>query len=133
MMRWQGTTLVDAPTPASVTDGVLEFGRHRLRFVSEDPTDVRAVDPEGRAFRLRATGLTVARYEAQCDTRTYTARRTSGKRREIARADGTIAATTHGRPDGSLDVTPRGELTLDLVFISWALTYVDTPTRRMRY
>lgn len=133
MMRWQGTSLIDAPTPASFTDGVLEFGEHRLRFVSQDPVDVRAVDQDGRPYRLRKAGLTVSRYEAVCDTRVYTARRSFGKRREIVRADGSVAATTQARADGALEVAPAGELTLDLVFISWALTYVDASARRTLY
>ncbi|WP_115686077.1 hypothetical protein [Corynebacterium senegalense] len=129
-MRWQGTSLLDAPTPAAFTDGALEFGAQRLRFVSEDPADLRAVAPDGGAFRLRKAGLTVSRYVADCDGRTYRVNRTGGKRREIIDASGAIAATTRGLLDGSLEIRPAGELTLDLAFISWALTYVDAPARR---
>ncbi|WP_291314158.1 hypothetical protein [Corynebacterium sp. UBA2622] len=131
-MIWQGTSLIDAPEPTSFTDGELVVGRERLRLTSEDPADIRAVAPDGRAFRLRKAGFTVSRYEALCDGRAYRARRTSGSRREITGPDGTVVARTRGRADGSLEVDPVGGFTLDLAFITWALTYVDTPTRRTR-
>ena len=133
-MIWQGSTLLDAPTTASVTDGELRVGAERLRLTSENPTDVRAVAPDGSAYRLRKAGVTVARYEATCDGRAYTARRTRGARREIIDASGAVVARTHGRADGSLEAHVVGEPTpgrmRDLVFLTWGLTYVDCPTRR---
>ena len=133
-MIWQGSSLLDAPTTASVADGELRMGAQKLRLTSEDPTDVRAFAPDGSAYRLRKAGFTVARYEATCDARAYTARRTRGARRDITDSSGRVVAVTHGRADGSLEVHPVGDPTpermRDLVFITWGLTYVDCPTRR---
>ncbi|MDY5785752.1 hypothetical protein [Corynebacterium sp.] len=135
-MIWQGTSLIDAPFTAAFANGELVVGQTRLRLVSEDPTDVRAVAPDGAAYRLHKAGLTVARYLADCDGRAYSARRTGGKRREITDAAGRVIARTRGRADGSLDITvsavSEGVEPVDLAFITWGLTYVDTPTRRTR-
>ena len=96
-MRWQGTSLIDAPTPATFTGGELEFGAQTLRFISRDPSNIHAVGQQGADFRMRKVGLTVSRYTAECEGRVYAVNRTSGKRREITDASGSIAATTRGR------------------------------------
>lgn len=55
----------------------------------------------------------------------------------IRPGNGTVVATTCAEMDGDLVVEPHvtldAPLDLDLVFMSWALTYVDTPTRRTNY
>ncbi|WCZ39394.1 hypothetical protein [Corynebacterium jeddahense] len=55
----------------------------------------------------------------------------------IRPGNGTVVATTCAEMDGDLVVEPQvkldAPLDLDLVFMSWALTYVDTPTRRTNY
>ena len=55
----------------------------------------------------------------------------------IRPGNGTVVATTRAEMDGDLVVEPHvkldAPLDLDLVFMSWALTYVDTPTRRTNY
>ncbi|WP_342318202.1 hypothetical protein [Corynebacterium mayonis] len=133
-MRWQDTVLVGAPFDASFDSGVLSVGCVQLRILSDSGEDVRAVTPEGAAFRLRKVSLTVNRYEASCDGREYEANRTRGSRREIRNAEGSIVARTRAHLDGSLEVdlagTPAPEV--DVGFITWALTYVDTPGRRTK-
>ncbi|MCP1386833.1 hypothetical protein M5J20_01285 [Corynebacterium sp. TA-R-1] len=138
-MIWQGATLADA-SPATFFDeetGQLHVGTHVLRFVSDTPSDVRAVDADGTAYRLVKRSITVTRYEAICGGRSYQARRTGAgfleKRRAITDETGALVASTIGLPNGDLVVAPEGELTLDLAFISWALTYVDAPVRRTLY
>lgn len=113
---------------------VLRFGEHVLRFTSVDPTHLRAVSETGEVFSLRKRSWTVARYEANCGGRVYAAdRRGIRGRREVRDAAGTIIAVTAPRANGDLALDVRGELTLDVVCISWALTYVDANARRTLY
>lgn len=119
--------------PADAGD-VLRFGEHVLRFTSVDPTHLRAVSETGEVFSLRKRSWTVARYEANCGGRVYAAdKRGIRGRREVRDAAGTIVAVTAPRANGDLALDVRGELTLDLVCISWALTYVDANARRTLY
>ncbi|WP_234949151.1 MULTISPECIES: hypothetical protein [Corynebacterium] len=137
--------LVDAPRDTSYNEhtGTFNFGAETLRVVSDNPADVRAVASDGRVFRLVKRSVTVSRYEAICDGRRYLARRTGRnlleKRRTVTDERGALVATTIGLPNGNLRVVPEGaegtegEITLDLAFISWALTLIDAPTRRTLY
>ena len=126
-MIWEGASLVDASgTHAEATPDTLTFGDASLRLTSP----AHAVAPGGAEFRLRRVGMTVLRYRADCDGRQYALNRVGGKRREILDAHGRVVARTRGRADGSLEVDPVAELDLDVVFMTWALTFVDTPTRR---
>lgn len=148
-MIWQSTSLIDGPVNAhfDATSNTLVAGSETLRFTSTDPTDLRAVDAEGRTYRLFKRSITVARYEAICSAegatgergRRYTARRAGGvieRRREIANEAGEPVAVAVGKLNGDLELRPTGGAQvpfLDLAFISWALTYVDAPTRRTLY
>lgn len=132
-MIWNGSSLVDGPVTVAHVDGeTLILGEQQLRVVSENHTDMRAVDPDGALYRARKVGLTVSRYRAECAGRAYSVNRTgAGTRREIlAQPGGQIVGRTRGCPDGSLVLEPQGTAGIDLVFISWAMTYVDAPTRR---
>lgn len=209
-MIWQGTSLIDdSSILATATPNAITFGDHELEIVSSRPTNFRAVDRAtggagagaeagtpgaGAEYALRKTSITVTRYTANCDDRTYIVNRTKADsfaaifstRREIRAvnlgafsqtgpdfdvsatnapgtysttevdpdawelngiaadpAASTVIATTLGTPSGDLLLEPRIDLdwsgaasnpiALDLVFISWALTFVDTPTRRTLY
>lgn len=140
-MIWEEQALAGAPveTAFDPDTSTLEVGHQRLRVVSDNPVDVRAVGPDGSAYRLSKRGLTVSHYEAVCGGRHYTARRAGGrglgKRREIRDASGRLVAVTRGLPNGDLEVElPAGEgFTLDVAFVSWALLLVDAPVRRTLY
>lgn len=138
-MIWRGTSLVDATVNASFDEdtATLSIGGRTLRVVADNPADVRAVGPEGEAYRLHKRSLTVERYEAECAGRRYEARRTGRalfeRRRAITDEAGALVATTIGFPSGDLAVVPEGDVTTDIVFMSWALTLVDAPTRRTLY
>lgn len=139
-MIWQSTSLIDGPVNAHFdeTSNTLIAGSETLQFTSTDPTDLRAVDADGREYRLVKRSITVARYEAICAGRRYTARRAGGfidRRREIANEAGEPVAVAVGKLNGDLELQPTGAEVpfVDLLFISWALTYVDAPTRRTLY
>lgn len=139
-MIWQSTSLIDGPVNAHFdeTSNTLVAGSEALQFTSTDPTDLRAVDADGRTYRLVKRSITVARYEAICAGRHYTARRAGGfidRRREIANEAGEPVAVAVGKLNGDLELQPTGAEVpfVDLLFISWALTYVDAPTRRTLY
>lgn len=200
-MIWQGTSLIDGSSIlATATPNAITFGERELQIVSSRPTNFRAVDRAtggagaGAEYALRKTSITVTRYTANCDDRTYIVNRTKADsfaaifstRREIRAVNlgafsqtgpdfdvsatnapgtysttevdpeawelngiaadpdaSTVIATTLGKPSGDLLLEPRIDLdwsgaasnpiALDLVFISWALTFVDTPTRRTLY
>ncbi|OHQ55966.1 hypothetical protein HMPREF2617_05065 [Corynebacterium sp. HMSC070H05] len=145
-MIWQGATLLDdSRTRATATaDTITVGGAHPsavLRITAGSARRFKAVDADtGGEFVLRKAGFTVARYTADCDGRRYTLNR-SGLHREIRDAAGTLVAVTRGKASGDLhvevkaDVDAAAEADLpmeDLVFMTWALTFVDTPTRRTR-
>lgn len=144
-MIWQSTSLIDGPVNAHFdeTSNTLIAGSEALQFTSTDPTDLRAVDADGRTYRLVKRSITVARYEAICGAdgeagRRYTARRAGGfidRRRDIANETGEPVAVAVGKLNGDLELRPTGAEApfMDLLFISWALTYVDAPTRRTLY
>lgn len=145
-MIWQGTALIDAPFPAEVVGDRLIVGTSTLELVSTDPADIRALTDDGASYRLFKSGLSVTRYRAECAGRQYRLNRISGTRREIIDATGTVIARTRAMYNGDLEVdgaadtkgpvsAASGEgnqLAIDLGFMTWALTYVDTPTRRTR-
>ena len=144
-MIWREHTLYREATGETVavvdeseSGDVLRFGCHDLRFRSMNPAHLRAASADGEEFVLRKRSLTVSRYTAHCggprDGRDYTAYRFGARgRREIRDAAGQLCAVTTPKADGSLKVELCGEPTLDLVFITWALTYVDAAVRRTYY
>ena len=142
-MIWREHTLYrgqDAVADVDV-DGdrdVLRFGCHTLRFRSMNPAHLRAESDVREEFALRKRSLTVSRYTAHCgdprDGRDYTLSRVGVRGcREIRDAAGQLCAVTTPKHDGSLEVELHAPLTLDLVFITWALTYVDAAVRRTYY
>ena len=134
-MIWQGASLVDDTTPlAKATPSTITVGERTLRITSDNPTRFIALDDDTREqFTLSKAGLTVSRYAAECAGRRYTLRRW-GRTREIRDGVGTLVATTRGRANGDLQVEVLAEAPLvDVVFMTWALTFVDTPARRTLY
>ncbi|WKD57260.1 hypothetical protein CAPI_03490 [Corynebacterium capitovis DSM 44611] len=132
---WRGTSLIDAPVATSATPAGITVGAETLRVISDNPVDFRASGTDGSTYRVHKRGLTVARYDAHCAGRDYSVNRTGvGKRRDIVDSAGIVVARTREHVDGTLDVLvaddPSAEVMVDVAFISWALTFVDTPTRR---
>lgn len=153
-MIWQGATLIDDQRSlAETTPDTIVAGGHVLRIASDNPVKFRAFDVDtGEEYLLRKAGLTVSRYAAECAGRRYTLNRAGfdflagavAPKREIRDAYGELVAVTRGFPSGDLGVDVGGGADgagggldaapfLDLVFMSWALTFVDAPTRRTRY
>lgn len=134
-MIWQGASLVDDTTPlAKATPSTITVGERTLRITSDNPTRFIALDDDTREqFTLRKAGLTVSRYAAECAGRRYTLCR-RGRAREIRDGAGAPVATTRGRANGDLQVDMLFDAPLvDVVFMTWALTFVDTPARRTLY
>ncbi|MCT1425988.1 hypothetical protein M3G07_06565 [Corynebacterium sanguinis] len=140
-MIWQGSSLLDGPTTvAEATADAVVCGAVTLKVCSTAPSNFLATAPDGSTYRVEKAGLTVSRYRAHCDGRSYALNRTSGKRREILDAEGRVIARTRGLPNGDLEVDWAGKAQergagamLDVVFMSWALTFIDAPTRRTLY
>ena len=143
-MIWRGATLYDGHrSVAHTTADTVTVGETVLRVTSDNPVDFRAVDAAtGQEYLLRKAGFTVSRYVADCAGRRYSLNRSGfdllsgavAPKREIRDAADEIVAVTRGSASGELDVdvTARAEL-VDIVFLSWALTFVDAPARRTRY
>lgn len=115
-------------------------GGEPLRVTSDNPADIRAVAADGRNYRLVKRGLTISHYEAQCDGRTYSARRAGGgllrKRREITDAYGNLVGVTTARPSGEIELETRvasADERADLEFIARGLLLVDAPVNNTRY
>lgn len=138
-MIWREHTLYRGQEALAEVDAdgdcdVLRYGCHELRFRSMNPAHLRAVSAGGEEFVLRKRSLTVSRYTAHCTDRDYTLSRVGVRGcREIRDAAGELCAVTTPKHDGSLEVELHAALTLDLVFITWALTYVDAAVRRTYY
>lgn len=131
--RWREGVLVDSADAACATasSDLLRFRDVRLTIASTMPALVRAGD-----YSLRKQGLTVQVYAASCAGRQYLVRRTGfgpSKRREILSASGAVVATTRAVAGGRELELRCNELNLDVVFISWALTWIDLPVRRTYY
>lgn len=134
-MIWQGALLYDDTTPlAEATPTTITVGERTLRITSDNPARFIALDDETREqFTLRKAGLTVSRYAAECAGRRYTLRR-RGRTREIRDGVEALVATTRGMASGDLQVGMLADAPLvDVVFMTWALTFVDTPARRTLY
>lgn len=134
-MIWQGALLYDDTTPlAEATPTAITVGERTLRITSDNPARFIALDCDTREqFTLHKAGLTVSRYVAECAGRHYTLRR-RGLTREIRDGAGALVATTRGRANGDLQVEVLAEAPLvDVVFMTWALTFIDTPARRTLY
>ena len=110
---------------------------------STKATHVRATTIDGHPYTLRKRSITVSKYVADCDGRTYTVRRRGSsplhKRREITDADGRLVGTTESTPEGNIELTvidtPAGadrQLDVDLGFIAWALSFIDAPITNLR-
>lgn len=128
---------------------------------STKATHVRATTIDGHPYTLRKRSITVSKYVADCDGRTYTVRRRGSsplhKRREIMDADGRLVGTTESTPEGNIELTvidtpaaisgadrassadrasaadpANRQLDVDLGFIAWALSFIDAPITNLR-
>ena len=108
---------------------------------STKATHVRATTIDGHPYSLRKRSITVSKYVADCDGRTYTVRRRGSsplhKRREITDADGRLVGTTESTPEGNIELTvidtpANRQLDVDLGFIAWALSFIDAPITNLR-
>lgn len=108
---------------------------------STKATHVRATTIDGHPYTLRKRSITVSKYVADCDGRTYTVRRRGSsplhKRREITDADGRLVGTTESTPEGNIELTvidtpANRQLDVDLGFIAWALSFIDAPITNLR-
>lgn len=150
-MIWQGTSLIDATSGQTLASATRDFitleldgaPAQKLRITSDNPSLFQA-ESAGYTFRagtgdyvLERSSFTTSLYVAHCAGRGYTLQRKSSgfvsARREINRADGTTVAVTRSLPNGDLEVITRCPLDMDIVFMTWALTFVDTPTRRTKF
>ena len=134
-MIWQGALLYDDTTPlAEATPTAITVGERTLRITSDNPARfISLADDTREQFTLRKAGLTVSRYVAECAGRHYTLRR-RGRTREIRDGAGALVATTRGMASGDLQVDVLVDAPLvDVVFMTWALTFIDTPARRTLY
>lgn len=134
-MIWKGASLYDDTTSlAQATPTTITIGERTLRITSDNPARFIALDDDTREqFTLYKAGLTVSRYAAECAGRRYTLRR-RGRTREIRDGVETLVAATCGMASGDLQVEMLAEAPLvDVVLMTWALTFVDTPARRTRY
>ena len=152
-MIWQGASLIDDQRSiAHSTPDTITVGETVLRVTSDNPVKFRAFDvATNEEYLLRKAGFTVSRYAADCAGRRYSLNRAgfdllSGAitpKREIRDGGGELLAVTRGFPSGDLGVDVAEPMLradgfdeiqlVDLVFISWALTFVDAPARRTRY
>lgn len=152
-MIWRGSSLLDDQRSiAQSTPDSLTAGETVLRIVSDNPAKFRAFDvATNEEYLLRKTGFTVSRYAAACAGRRYTLNRSGfdllsgaiAPKREVRDNAGELIAVTRGFPSGELDVDVAEPTLLaawfdeiqlvDLAFMTWALTFVDAPARRMRY
>ena len=152
-MIWQGASLIDDQrSVAHSTPDTITVGETVLRVTSDNPVKFRAFDvATNEEYLLRKAGFTVSRYAADCAGRRYSLNRAgfdllSGAitpKREIRDGGGELLAVTRGFPSGDLGVDVAEPMLradgfdeiqlVDLVFISWALTFVDAPARRTRY
>lgn len=152
-MIWQGVSLIDDQrSVAHSTPDTITVGETVLRVTSDNPVKFRAFDvATNEEYLLRKAGFTVSRYAADCAGRRYSLNRAgfdllSGAitpKREIRDGGGELLAVTRGFPSGDLGVDVAEPMLradgfdeiqlVDLVFISWALTFVDAPARRTRY
>jgi len=132
---WQGALLYDDTTPlAEATPTTITVGERTLGITSDNPARFIALDCDTREqFTLRKAGLTVSRYAAECAGHRYTLRR-RGRTREIRDGVEALVATTRGMASGDLHVDVLSQAPLvDVAFMTWALTFVDTPARRTLY
>lgn len=84
------------------------------------------------SYSVRMQGFGVGTLIARCGSRVYRLRRDGvlGAKRSIVDANGVVVALTSPRARMDLSVEQKREIPLgDLVFMTWALTLVDTPAR----
>lgn len=136
---WEGATLVsDGNAVAAVTaENELIVDGHKIS-ISHTAGALRwqvtgsSADEE---YRIRMRGLGTGMLSARCGSRHYRAERNGAfsTARSIFNADGVLVARTAPRKGTELHVELFDAAPLpDLAFITWALTFMDTPGRHTR-
>lgn len=136
---WEGSTLVtDGTVVAAVTaDGELTVDGQRITITHTAGAlrwEVKGTSADEN-FRIRMRGLGTGTLTARCGSRRYRAERngTFSTTRSIFNDDGILVARTAPRKGTELHVELFDAAPLpDLAFITWALTYMDTPGRNTR-
>ena len=133
---WDGATLVtDGTVIAAVTadneltvDGTRIDVSHTAGALRWQVTGTSAHEE----YKIRMRGLATGNLVAHCGPRSYRARRDSAfsTSRTIVDEEGVVVGRTRPRSGTELhteiyDAAPLA----DLVFITWALTFMDTPGR----
>lgn len=114
------------------------------RIIADSFASIFSSRREIRAVNLEAFGSTGPDYDISATNApgTYTRTEPDPDAPELGciKADpnaSAVVARTAGKPSGDLEIAPcvafDDPLACDLVFISWALTFVDTPSRRTLY
>lgn len=134
---WQGNALVsDTGAPLALyEDGALTADGVRIEVThSAGAMRWKVTGTSGEEdFAVRMRGLGVGALTARCGSRTYSLVRESAlsKSRLLIDASGTPRATTTPTNGVDLAVAQTREIPFaDLVFLTWALTLIDTPGRR---
>lgn len=136
---WHGATLLaDDTVVAAVTadnqltvDGKVIEVSHTAGALRWEVRGTSGEEP----FRIHMRGLNTGTLTARCGSRRYRARRDStfSQSRTIVDDDGVVVARTSPRRGTELHVELFDGAPLpDLVFITWALTLMDTPGRATR-
>lgn len=134
---WQGNALVsDTGAPLALyEDGALTADGVRIEVThSAGAMRWKVTGTSGEEdFAVRMRGLGVGTLTARCGSRTYSLVRESAlsKSRLLIDASATPLATTTPKNGVDLAVAQTREIPFaDLVFLTWALTLIDTPGRR---
>ena len=141
---WRGDSLLsETGAPLAVYDpgtGTLSADdvsievKHSAGAVSWKVTG--EVRDTGEKFSVRTRGIGVGTLTARCGSRTYTLERGGAfsKTRTLIDVSGAPCATTSPKNGLDLAVTQTRDMPFaDLVFLTWALTLIDTPARRTLY
>ena len=119
-----GTTTVATPITVAHTAGAMRW-------------EVSGTTAMGETWTVRTHGFGVRVLTARCGSRTYRLERAgymTKKRTVTDLATGAIIAETSPRGLQNLAVTPTAAASAaplaDIVFMSWALTLIDTPARQ---
>nr|VDG63138.1 Uncharacterised protein [Streptococcus thermophilus] len=142
---WRGDSLIsDSGAPLAVFDpstrtltaeGVSIEVEHSAGAMRWKVTG-EVQDDTGERFSVRTHGIGVGTLTARCGSRTYKLERGSAlsKTRTLIDVSGAPCATTSPKNGLDLAVTQNRDMPFaDLMFLTWALTLIDTPARRTLY
>ncbi|MCZ9293403.1 hypothetical protein [Corynebacterium meitnerae] len=140
---WRGHELIDVSglplATFSPTDNTLDMAGATPITVVHTAGAMRwevSGTAAGETYTVRTHGFGVRTLTARCGSRSYQLERTGrmSKKRTVTNAAGAVIAETAPRGLQDLVVTPTAAAAsvplADLVFLSWALTLIDTPARQ---